>query len=158
MQVCDADGDGNLDLMLVGNDYGIEVSTGRYDALNGWVLKGDGEGGFAALNISESGFYVPGNGKSLVKLRGANGQALFVAGQNRATLKVFKLKQNIRAISLSANDSYAMITLKNGKVRREEFNYGASFFSQSSRFLMIDNQIKSVELVSVSGGKKIISN
>src|SRR4030095_6410100 len=35
MVVEDFDGDGNLDVLLSGNDYGTEVSVGRYDALNG---------------------------------------------------------------------------------------------------------------------------
>jgi hypothetical protein len=37
----DFDGDGNLDVLLAGNDYGTEVSVGRYDALNGLLLKGN---------------------------------------------------------------------------------------------------------------------
>jgi hypothetical protein len=40
MVVDDFDGDGNLDIALSGNDYGTEVSTGRYDAFNGLMLKG----------------------------------------------------------------------------------------------------------------------
>ena len=32
---------------------------------------------------------------------------------------------------------YAIIELKNGKKRKEEFYYGASYLSQSSRFLNI---------------------
>jgi hypothetical protein len=158
MQVCDADADGNLDLLLVGNDYGVEVSVGRYDALNGLLLKGDGKGEFTALSILQSGFYVPGNAKSLIRLRGANEQTLFVAAQNQDTLKAFMMKHPVRSIPLSANDRYAMLKLKNGKVRREEFNYGSSFFSQSSRFLMLNNQIQSIKLVDVNGNPTIIPN
>ena len=36
----DFDGDGNLDILISGNDYGTDVSTGRYDACNGIFLKG----------------------------------------------------------------------------------------------------------------------
>ncbi|MEO5563763.1 MAG: VCBS repeat-containing protein, partial [Chitinophagaceae bacterium] len=35
MTTDDFDGDGNLDVMMSGNDYGTEISVGRYDALNG---------------------------------------------------------------------------------------------------------------------------
>src|SRR5678816_980877 len=38
MSTDDVDGDGNLDITINGNDYGTEVFTGRYDALNGLVL------------------------------------------------------------------------------------------------------------------------
>ena len=38
--VDDFDGDGNLDVLLNGNDYGTDVSTGRYDALKRADAKG----------------------------------------------------------------------------------------------------------------------
>ena len=40
MSVDDFDGDGNLDVVMNGNDYGTELTTGRYDAFNGLMLKG----------------------------------------------------------------------------------------------------------------------
>ncbi|WP_431214808.1 FG-GAP repeat domain-containing protein [Puia sp. P3] len=66
----DVDGDGAVDVVLSGNDYGVEPAVGRYDAFNGLVLKGDGKGGFSPLSILESGLYLPGDQKSLVSLRG----------------------------------------------------------------------------------------
>src|SRR6185437_916011 len=47
MAVDDYDGDGNLDLVINGNDYGTEPLLGRYDGLNGLFLKGDGNGNFS---------------------------------------------------------------------------------------------------------------
>ena len=35
----DFDGDGNLDICINTNDYRTDPSNGRYDALNGLVLK-----------------------------------------------------------------------------------------------------------------------
>ena len=69
METGDFDGDGNLDVVINGNDYGSDASIGRYDALNGLMLKGDGKDGFKPLSILQSGIYIPGNGKALVKLR-----------------------------------------------------------------------------------------
>ncbi|MBC7904198.1 MAG: FG-GAP repeat protein [Gemmatimonadaceae bacterium] len=42
----DFNGDGQQDIILAGNEYGIPVSTGRYDASFGMILEGDGRGGF----------------------------------------------------------------------------------------------------------------
>lgn len=86
----DFNGDGYLDLALNGNDFGNEVTNGRYDAFNGLILKGNGKGQFEAMSIAESGFYVPGNGKALVKMRGPGNSYLLVASENRGMLRVFK--------------------------------------------------------------------
>ena len=88
----DFDKDGNLDVCMSTNDFGTDPANGRYDALNGLVLKGDGKGHFMPLTIEQSGIYIAGNGKGLVKLKGANGKYLVVAGQNRHRLKIFELK------------------------------------------------------------------
>ncbi|HBH83068.1 MAG: RNA-binding protein [Bacteroidetes bacterium GWE2_41_25] len=90
----DFDGDGNLDIVINGNDWGTEVLTGRYDALNGLVLKGDGKGNFSALSIAESGIYIPGNGRGLISLKSSSGKLLLAAGQNRGPLKLFELVKN----------------------------------------------------------------
>ncbi|MDX1477573.1 MAG: VCBS repeat-containing protein, partial [Saprospiraceae bacterium] len=54
----DLNGDGNVDLIVAGNLYTTEVETPRLDAGNGFVLKGDGTGGFTP--VDNTGFYVPG--------------------------------------------------------------------------------------------------
>src|SRR5690606_11187249 len=38
----DFDRDGNLDVLLSGNDHGSEIKAGRYDASKGLLLKGGG--------------------------------------------------------------------------------------------------------------------
>ena len=77
MVTSDVNGDGNLDVIMVGNDYGNEVFAGRYDAFTGLILLGDGKGSFQVMPSAKSGFYVPGDAKSLVRLYGANGDELF---------------------------------------------------------------------------------
>ena len=86
----DIDNDGNTDILMVGNDFGNEVFIGRYDALNGAMLMGDGKGGFRSVNTQASGFLVPGDAKAIVKLQGADGKPLFIVTQNKGKLLVFK--------------------------------------------------------------------
>jgi hypothetical protein len=88
----DFDHDGNLDICMNTNDFGTDPANGRYDALNGLVMKGDGKGNFRPLTIMESGIYIPGSGKGLAKLKSVNGNYLLVASQNKGLLKVFQLK------------------------------------------------------------------
>jgi hypothetical protein len=153
----DFDGDGNLDVLLVGNEYGADVSIGRYDASNGQLLKGDGKGNFTPTSILESGWFVPGDAKALIKLRGANGKCLLVASQNKDHLKAFELKKAIQTVPLQAMDVSATILYKNGKKQKRELNYGSSLLSQSARFLNIDPLVKSVSIKDSKGTERIVN-
>lgn len=153
MTVDDFDGDGNLDVLINGNDFGTEVSIGRYDALNGLLLKGDGKGNFVPQSILESGIFIPGNGKAMGKLRGANNDYLIAATQNRGPLKIFKLNRKVAFIPLLPDDVSGSITFKNGSSRKDEFYYGSSFLSQSARFLIKDSIIKSIVIMNNSSKK-----
>lgn len=86
MLIEDFDKDGNLDILLAGNLYTAEVETPRNDAGIGLVLLGDGKGDFKALSRSESGFFVPFDVKSLVKI---NKNAVLV-GSNNAPVQQFR--------------------------------------------------------------------
>lgn len=156
MTVDDFDGDGNLDVAINGNDFGTEISTGRYDALNGLVLKGDGKGNFKPMSILNSGIYIPENGKALVKLLDNKGNLIIAASQNKGPLKVFKLRRKVQHISIHPNDMNALIKYKNGTIQKEEFYYGSSFLSQSARFLIINPDMKSVIITNNSGVKRTI--
>ena len=153
----DFDGDGNWDLVLNTNDFGTEVSVGRYDALNGLFLKGDGKGGFTAATIAQSGIYIPGNGKALVKIAGAGNQPLLVASQNRGPLKVFKANQKHRILPVRPLDVSAVVRYKNGKIQKQEFGYGSSFLSQSGRFIQVTDSIASVEISDYKGNRRSVS-
>ncbi|MGI8951572.1 MAG: VCBS repeat-containing protein [Chitinophagaceae bacterium] len=157
MCVDDFDGDGNLDVLINGNDFSTEVSQGRYDALNGLLMKGDGKGNFAPQKILQSGIFIPGNGKALVKLRGGNDKYFVAASENRGPLKIFELKKNVHLIAIQPNDVAAIIHYKNGKTQKRELYYGSSFLSQSGRFLNIDNTISSVEIIDGKGNHRNIS-
>ena len=152
----DFDSDGNIDVLINGNDYGTEVSVGRYDALNGLLLKGDGKGAFKPMSILESGIYIPGNGKALVKLKGTTGKYLVAAAQNRGPLKIFELKRNKGFLPVKPADAFATIHYKNGNIQKQEFYYGSSFLSQSARFLSVDNNMASVTIYDTKGvGRQI---
>lgn len=142
----DVDGDGNLDIVAAGNDYSTEPSVGRYDACNGLVLKGDGKGGFTALSILQSGFFVPGNGKALVKFRNNVGQTLLAASQNRGSLKIFLLKEQAEPVTLQPGENTVLFHLKNGTRQKHEPGYGSSFLSQSGRFVNAGKNVVAAEI------------
>jgi hypothetical protein len=157
MAVDDYDGDGNLDVVINGNDYGTDVSLGRYDALNGLLLKGDGNGNFSPMSILQSGIYIPGNGRALVKLTGSNGKYLLAASQNKGKLKIFELNSSVKNIKVQPFDASAILTYKNGYTDKREFYYGESFLSQSGRFLTIDKNVVSVKIADSKGNIRSIT-
>lgn len=157
MVVDDFDGDGNLDALISGNDWGTEVTVGRYDALNGLLLKGNGQGGFTPLSILASGIYIPGNARGLVKLRGAEGKYLIAAAQNRGPMKLFEHKGNSVQVVPKPGEVYADIVYANGKRQRQEVYHGASFLSQSSRFITAAGAFRSIILYDHYGNTRTIT-
>ena len=153
----DFNADGNLDIAVTGNDYGNEVANGRYDAINGIVAYGNGKGKFLPEPISKSGLFIPGNGKSLVKLRGSNGQLLIAASQNRGPLKIFAGNIEGKPVALHKDDRYIIVHLKDGRRRREEIYHGSSFISQSSCFYFINDAVRSIDIFNAKNEKRTVT-
>jgi hypothetical protein len=86
----DIDTDGNLDIVGVGNDFGNETFIGRYDAMNGLFLKGNGKGSFETISNSQSGLLAPKDAKSISVVKCAAGGFYYFITQNKEKLLVFK--------------------------------------------------------------------
>lgn len=90
IEVHDLNEDGHPDLLLAGNMFNAEVETCRHDASVGCVLLGDGNGNFAPLPLSKSGFFAQGDVKDLIGLQSSSLGKLFVISRNNGPLKVFR--------------------------------------------------------------------
>ena len=156
ISVGDFDGDGNTDVMINGNDYGTEVILGRYDAMNGLVMKGDGKGNFTPLSIMQSGVFIPGNGKALVSLKGASGKYLLAASENKGPLRILQLKNNTRLIDVKPMDETVILTYKDGKKQKQEISYGSSFLSQSGRFIQVPKEVRSARIINNRGEERTL--
>jgi hypothetical protein len=86
----DLNGDGNMDLLLAGNKYHLEIEGGRCDAGNGVFFAGDGKGNFSWVNNLQSGFWAMREARDLVKLKGANGRRYFVVPNNGSGVQIFE--------------------------------------------------------------------
>ncbi len=64
----DADGDGNNDILLAGNLYGMEAETIRMDGGIGAFLRGNGNGKFQFVPLSQSGLYVDGDVRHVIQM------------------------------------------------------------------------------------------
>jgi hypothetical protein len=153
----DINEDGNLDLIICGNDFGTDVYVGRYDASNGLVLLGDGKGNFSPLTILQSGFFIPGNSKALVKLMNSKNQCLFIATQNRQPVKAFYPKKAILTVPANPDEVSCMVFLRDGKKRKEEIFNGSGYLSQSGRFINVNEKVQRLEFYDAKGNKRIVN-
>ncbi|MFZ6011070.1 MAG: VCBS repeat-containing protein [Bacteroidota bacterium] len=151
----DINGDGNLDLLLVGNDYGNEVFSGRYDAFTGLILLGDGTGNFQVA--ATGGLQVTGDAKALGRLH-ATGGDLFIATQNLDSVRVFAsgcvTKKKPITYQPLPLDSWAELTLEGGKIEKLDFYYGCGYLSQSSRTVKIPSQAMKMTVHDFSGKRR----
>lgn len=92
--VCnDFDSDGHLDLLMVGNNYGIEFVQGQYDAFIGLFLRGDGKNNFTPVNVTESGFYADGDCRAIAHIKTSGKEGLVVVARNSQALKLFEVNK-----------------------------------------------------------------
>ncbi|HEX6631631.1 MAG TPA: VCBS repeat-containing protein, partial [Gemmatimonadaceae bacterium] len=93
----DYDGDGRVDLLLAGNFLGVPPVLGRYDASYGVLLRGDGAGGFTAVDMARSGLTITGQVRDLKRLRGAAGERLVAVARTDDALLVLRVEDAHRA-------------------------------------------------------------
>jgi len=153
----DFNGDGFLDVLLAGNLYATEVTTGRYDASVGLYVQGNGKGDFKAVSALESGFYADDDAKGMAKLITASGDTRLLIGNNSGAVKTYTVQQNGKQFKVEREDIYALITRKNGKIYKHEFYYGSTYLSQSSIQVLLPDDVTSMEIFSSKGNSRKIN-
>ncbi len=156
MLVNDYTGDGNLDLLSVGNFYNGNSFAGRYDASIGWLFKGDGKGGFKAIDVAKSGFYVDGDAKGMARVLTKKGE-LIISTRNNTTIRTHLFKGDYQVVyRAKPQDIAAIVRYNNGTEQRIEFSYGSGYLSNSSRTLTTPYGTAAVAIIDHKGGQKII--
>ena len=92
----DFDGDGHPDLLVAGNFYGVQPILGRYDAGYGLLLRGAGDGRFAAVDVERSGVVIAGQVRHMKLLRHAGGDRLIVVARNNDKLQILRARHQRR--------------------------------------------------------------
>ncbi|MFT6828118.1 MAG: hypothetical protein ACJAZV_001409, partial [Roseivirga sp.] len=80
----DFDRDGDLDVLLGGNLYGVKPEIGRFDAGRGIYLKNDGKGNFEAQPFSQ-GFFVEGEMRDILVFKNS-----VMVSRNQDSLAIFQ--------------------------------------------------------------------
>jgi hypothetical protein len=82
--VDDFNNDGFKDILTVGNHYGVEVETTRYDAGFGALLLGDGKNNFIGVSSQQSGVQIPLDSRSIESIKIAKKNMLIITNNNDA--------------------------------------------------------------------------
>lgn len=148
----DFDGDGNLDLLCVGNFDGGDPLVVRYNSGYGLYLNGDGKGNFLQKSATGAGFNVPGEGRGLACVAGKQRVTIVAANCNAAAAS-FQIRQQPFRIGRANNYTHSILHLGDGRTRRQECYWGGGYLSQSSQMLMLPSATATAELY--NGEKKM---
>jgi len=145
-------------LFMIGNFYGNETVTGRYDASLGSVVSWT-ENNRQPLDVQGTGFMVGGEGRSMAGLTSTNGESLIVALSHQGPLHVFKnTKESVtkQSYPLDKDDFKVTYYLKDGGSKTLEAPYGSGYLSQSSRMLIIPEGCQKIEITRFTGESRIL--
>ena len=146
----DINGDGNLDVITVGNFYGPDPEMWRYDAGTGTVLYGTGGLEFTTLPFERETFFTRGDTRSIVSVVNAKTRQLsFLVGVNGSLPYLFNAdngeKHGIDYMPFERPYSQGWyVDLKNGKSRKHERYFGSGYYSQSSGVVTKSPAVKKI--------------
>ena len=85
----DFNNDGYQDVFIIGNHYGVEIETTRYNAGNGLILLGDGKNNFTSLSSIKSGVNLSKDSRSISNLK-IKDEYVLVISSNKDSLNIAK--------------------------------------------------------------------
>lgn len=91
IEIADLNNDGFPDLILAGNEYHTEVSTGRSDASYGTVLLNENGKSWHVVSTQHTGLYLTGDVRSMLLI---NNRSSLLFGVNNASPLYFSLPTN----------------------------------------------------------------
>jgi hypothetical protein len=148
----DYNGDGNMDILMAGNAYPAEASSGRFDAMKGTLLAGDGKGNFKEDKMHAAGFRADKDVKGLAEIYLKDGTSTVLVANNDSKLEAYRFPVNKGHLLVPrSTDVFAIIHKKSGKSYKHEFYYGNNYLSNTSRKLKLSDDVKSVTFYDNTG-------
>lgn len=145
ISVADFNGDGNEDVFLAQNFFGVDAETSRQDAGAGLLLLGDGRGGFRALGPREAGIAIYGEQRgSAVADFDRDGRPDLTITQHRGQTRLFRNVSGATGVRVSLRGGKGNRTAVGAVARlkfgdrfgpAKEIHAGSGYWSQDSATL-----------------------
>lgn len=153
----DYNNDGFPDVLLSGNSYATEASTGRYDAMSGVLLAGNGKGDFTAITSGQTGFAANGDTKGIAELSLSDNSRLLLVANNSAPLKAYHVNSKTAHVFVpSEDDAYFIATKTNGHRYRQELYCGSGYLSSSTNKIFFPEEIAKITVYDTNNKKREI--
>ncbi len=85
----DVDADGDQDIILGGNLFAVKAEAGRYDAMDGLILRNEGNNNFKPLTGAQSGLKIPGEIRH-IQIVDSNGKKSVAFVRNNESVLFYK--------------------------------------------------------------------
>lgn len=135
--------DGNIDLMITGNDCSFHYEYGCIDALGIQLLLGDGSGQF----LLEKSFLTTSDdfeGRSLTYASDPSNKIRLFFGNNNGAVQSMILPSYLQAVKCPKGTTHVNIRLKNGSNRKKEIYYGEGYLSQLPNSILTNSSVSEV--------------
>ena len=157
VNVADFDGDGHEDLFLSQNFFAVPATTSRSDAGRGLLLRGNGQGGFAAVPGQTSGLFIYGEQRgSAVGDYDGDGRPDLAVSQNGAPTKLYHnvggkpgLRVRLQGPAGNPEGIGAVMRLGFGAGRwgpAREVHAGSGYWSQDSVVQVLATPLAAVQI------------
>ena len=91
--VTDLNGDGNKDIFLGGNFFGLKPQTGRFDASYGTSLLRNAQHRLSYAKPKETGLFIKGEVRDIATIKMADGKEYIIVAVNNDILHLFRKQQ-----------------------------------------------------------------
>ncbi len=153
----DYNNDGFLDVLLTGNSYATETSTGRYDAMTGILLAGNGKGNFSVLQSNNTGFKADADAKGTAEIYLQDGKRLILVANNAAALQSYTaLVKPAHMVTFQKNDAWYIVHKKDGSSYKAEIYHGNSYLSASAAVAGFADNIEKIIIFSYDNSQREI--
>ncbi len=156
-QIQDFDDDGQLDVLLVGNNYGTELTIGKLDASFGTLLKGDGKGYFSVVPMDQSGLDLKCEPRSLAAIQKGN-KLSYIMTNYDGPIKGFNALSQHTIVKVSENDLKIQFKDASNKILlTSELYNGNGYLSQSSKYISYPKQATTADIWNSKKEKRTIT-